>query len=304
MSAIGLKQLILCDKGTLRANPSNPVAMGMGDEASFDRTETPIKGNNDEDYLDRILHKYSFKSYQFSAVILQRLLAFAKAGGADFQAVGQKTGPGAWTGVYEYTGDNFMGLDWEITQSQKERSILVTPSTSYEGFVDLAIMQSANSLQPIDLAALGLGSLGINSDLYVAPDKQFASNYPNVLLCNEWEVIDRTYKIKTMGTKRYRDRTSVTFINFNFSITIDRVNAYDVVNYLANNRANTLTIGERLPNGSNFSYVFGGNLFWKKTELTNKKSEGNIKLTFNRNISLGDITVDVNNNTLTVLPIV
>jgi len=278
--------------------------MGLGDEATFDRTENPIKGNNDEEYPDKVLHKYSFKSYQFSASILQRILGFAKAGGADFQAVGQKTGPGAWTGVYEYIGDNFMGLDWEITQSQKERSILYTPSTAYEGFVDLAIMQSANSLNPIDLAQLGLGSMGINQDIYVAPDKQFASNYPNVLLCNEWEVIDRVYKIKTMGGKRYRDRTSVTFINFNFSITIDRVNAYDVVNYLANNRANTLTIGERLPNGSNFSYVFGGNVFQRKTELTNKKSEGNIKLTFNRNISLGDITVDVNNNTLTVLPIV
>ena len=49
MSAIGLKQLLLCYKGTLRNTPNNLVAMGMGDEATFDRTETNVKGNNDMD---------------------------------------------------------------------------------------------------------------------------------------------------------------------------------------------------------------------------------------------------------------
>ena len=299
MSAIGLKQLLLCYKGTLRNNPNNLVAMGMGDEATFDRTETNVKGNNDEEYLDKVLHKYSWKSFQFSASILANYLAFAKAGGADLQAVGQKVADGVWTGCYDYTGDNFMGLDWELNQNQKDRYFLVTPSTQFEGDVDRAIMQSANSIVPLDLNALGLGHLGVNPALYAAPDKNYLSS-PAGLFCNEWEVVDRTYKIKTLNTKKYRDRSSITFINFNFVIIIDRVNAYEVVQYLAQNRANGLTMGERLPDGSYFTFAFGNNLFWRKTELTNKKSEGNIKLTFNRNIALGDLNLNVGANTLTV----
>jgi hypothetical protein len=300
MSAIGLKQIVLCDRGRLRNNPQFLVAMGMGDEAGFERTEVPVKGNNDEEYEDKVEHKYSYKSFQFTSQILAYLLYFAQQGGADLQVVGQKVATGVWTGCYDYTGDNFMGIDWELTQSMKDRSLLITPAVALEASVDRQIMQSANSVVPLDLNALALGHLGVNPSIYVAPGKQVISNYTGFALCNEWEVIDRVYKIKTIGIKRYRDRTKVTFINFNFSITIDQVNAWQVITYLANPRNNGLYVTETLPTGGVFTFDFGSNLFQKKTDFLNKKSEGNIKLTFNRNISLGDIVVDVNNNKLTV----
>ena len=300
MSSIGLKQILLCDKSHLRNAPQYCVAMGMGDEATFERTEVPIKGNNDEDFEGKYNHKHSFKTFQFSSYILSYLLWYARVGGADLQSVGQKIGDNVWTGVYDYTGNNPMGIDFELIQSSKDRYILITAEASFEGAVDRAIIQSANSLTPLNLNTLGLGHRGIDPTKYVAPSISTLYNPQGTAACNGFQIIDRKYSIKTVSVKKEFNRSQVNWINFLFELTIDKVAAYELIDYLARDRNASLRIDEAGPAGSSFAYIFDSGLFWRKTESTLKKTEGNIKLTFNRNISIGDIVVDVNNNTLTV----
>jgi hypothetical protein len=299
MSAVGIKQILLCDIGHLRNAPRYCVAMGMGDAATFDRTEVPVKGNNDEDFEGTVNHKHSFKTFQFGAADLAYLLYYCKIGGADLEAVGQKISNGIYTGVYDYTGANPMGVEFELLQSSKERSILITAEAAFETTTDRNIMQNANSIVPIDLNALGLGHRGVQPGKYVAPSISTLYNPQGTALCNGYQIIDRVYSIKCDAVKKEFNRSQVNWLIFNFVLTIDKVNAWELVEYLTRDRNASLRLDENAGNGS-FSYIFDSNLFWRKTELNISKTVGNIKLTFNRKISVGDIAIDIINNTFTV----
>ena len=300
MAQPGLKQIMLCEKGMLRNNPQHCIAMGAGDEASFERTSVPIKGNNDEEFEGRYNHKISYKSFQFSPTILAILLYFCKEGGADVHAVGQKLGTNLYTGIYDYSGDNCLGVDFVYTQGSKDRNILLTAEAEFEAAVDLQIMQSSNSLLPIDLNALGLGKMGVDISKFVAPSVSTLYNPQGTAACNGVEIVDRLYTIKPITIAKEFNRKRVNFWNFNYALTIDRVNGYELVEYLVKDINASLRIDEKGPGNSQFAQIFDAGLFYRKTDLLNKKTEGNIKLTFNRNFSLGDIAIDINNRTLTV----
>lgn len=300
MAAIGIKQYLICHPGTLRNDPDTILVMGMGDEASFERTEVPQKGMNDEDYEGKWNHKHSFKSFQFSAQRLQNAIDLCIAGACDLQAVGQKRGANVWTGIYDYTGDNPLGFGFEMQQNSKDRFFLFTAEAQFEAWADLQIMQSAGIILPIDLNDLGLGHLGINPAEYAAPSFSTLFNPATTAVCNGYEIIDRKYAIKSVAVKKEFNRDQVNWINFNFQITIDKTDASDVVEYLSNDRGATLKITENGPGGVPFTFDFDSNLFWRVTESIQKKTEGNIILKFNRNISLGDIAIDTETNILSV----
>lgn len=298
---VGIRQAMFCKKGSL-ASPTEIIAMGLGDEASLEITEQPIKGYQDEDLPHETNFKAMFKTYQPTVTkIVNLLLVHGVAGGVDAQFVGEKAYlSSVYTGVYDFSGANFLGLDFEIALTMRSRYIQMTGEASLPNEVALMILQSSITNTPKDLNALSLGHRGKNLADYKHPFYGSAQSPAGTLLCNGEEIVDRSLIIRSEGSKLQYNRTRINYARVLLELTIDKNRSYQLIEYLTKDRKASVKLEEKNSVSAVETWEFGEGVLFRKHEMPISKDDTFIKLTYEKKIPLYDFGYDVPNNKISV----
>lgn len=298
---VGIRQAMFCKKGSF-ASPSEIIAMGLGDEASLEITEQPIKGYQDEDLPHETNFKANFKTYQPTVTkIVNLILVHGVNGGVDAQFVGEKAFLGnVYTGVYDFSGANFLGLDFEIGLTMRSRYLQVTGEASLPNEVALMLLQSSITNTPKDLNALGLGHRGKNINDYKHPFFGSAQSPAGTLLCNGEEIVDRSLVIKSEGSKLQYNRTKINYARVVLEITIDKNRSWQLIEYLTKDRKASIRLEEKNSISAVETWEFGEGVLYRKHEMPISKDDSFIKLTFEKKIPLYDFGYDIPTNKISV----
>lgn len=298
---VGIRQALVCTKGTLNTTPTYAIPMGLGDDCSLEMPEVPIKGYQDEDLPNEMNFKANFKTYQPTVSKLAGLfLIHGIQGGVDAQFVGEKYATGAYSGVYNFGGNNFMGLDFEVVESMKARYIQISPEVSLPIETALALLQSSIVNTPKDLNALSLGHRGKNLTDYKHPFFGSAQSPASTLLCNGEQIMDRTLTLKSEGSKLQFNRTRISWVRVMLELTIDKSKSFELVEYLVKDRKAAVVLEERDSVSSLQTWSFGEGVLYRKHEMAVSKDDAMIKLSFEKKLPLFDFAFNVGTKTISV----
>lgn len=298
---IGIRQALFCTKGTLATTPTYSIAMGLGDDCSLEMPEQPIKGYQDEDLPNEMNFKAGFKTYQPTVTKLANLfLVHAITGGMDAQLVGEKYFTDTYSGVYNFNGPNFMGIDFELVESMKARYLQLTGEVSLPIENALALIQSSIVNTPKDLNTLSLGHRGKNIADYKHPFFGKAESPSGTLLCNGEEIVDRTLTIKSEGNKLQYNRTRINWVRVTLEITIDKSKSYQLVEYLVKDRNASVVLEEKDSASVVERWSFGAGVLYRKHEMSIAKDDANIKLSFEKKLPLFDFAFNTGTNSISV----
>ena len=302
---IGIRQALFCTKGTLATTPTNSIAMGLGDDCSLEMPELPVKGYQDEDLPNEMNFKAGFKTYQPTVTKLANLfLVHALTGGMDAQLVGEKYYTNSYSGVYNFNGNNFMGIDFKLIESMKARYLELTGEVSLPIENALALLQSSIVNTPEDLNTLSLGHRGKNLADYKHPFFGKIESPANTLLCNGEKIVDRSLTLESIGSKLQFNRTRISWVRVLLELTIDKSKSFELVEYLVKDRKAAVVIEEKDSVSVVERWSFGEGVLYRKHEMSVAKDDAMIKLTFEKKLPLFDFGFNTGTNTISVSQVV
>jgi hypothetical protein len=298
---IGIRQALFCTKGTLSTTPTYAIPMGLGDECSLEMPEQTIKGYQDEDLPNEMNFKAGFKTYQPTVSKMAGLfLVHGIAGGVDAQFVGERYFTDTYSGVYNFEGNNFMGLDFEIVESMRTRYMQLTGEVSLPIENALALLQSSIINTPKDLNGLGLGHRGKNLADYKHPFFGTVQSPAATLLCNGEQIVDRNLTVKSEGSKLQYNRTRINWVRVILELTIDKSKSYELVEYLVKDRKAAIVLEERDSVSETETWNFGEGVLYRKHEMAVSKDDAMIKLTYEKKLPLFDFAFNTTSRTISV----
>lgn len=303
----GIRQLLFCARDTLGSNElSYPVFLGVGNEGKYLITDKTVKGYRDEDIPSMVNHKIEMKTFQMDFFILSRLIFHCSQRGADCQIVTEKTAANNYGGVYNFTGNDFLGIDFEWKHTDKESSLSVTGEVSLSDLASSSLICAAQTNVPIDIPEVDpqYGHRGIDLQLVRTPKFGSVQSPGGNALVNGHEVIERNFVIKTVSSKLASDRSSVKWLKVILDLTIDKSTASALSGYLGRAKNSALVFQEKTAAGSFFTYNFGSDLFFRKHELSIDKESSFIKLSFEKNIPLYEPIIDTSASIFSVSSVV
>ena len=297
MSIKAVRQLWFAEKGSLsHTPPTNMVVAGLSKDTKFVQKDMPVKDDNDRDLEYRTNYKIESKSFQHSIRELQIFSQiYCAQGGADCQVTFEKESATTYGGVYNFDGDRFVGFDFEFLLSKSERSSRMIAEVSLENADALLLQQSSLLNTPRDLTAEGFGGRGIDYSSYQYPRTPIIQLPKGTALLNGSEIKDRKLLIKSISDKLDYDRASFNWVNINFELTTEKAKAQDILDYYTSSRNASLNYQEKMQDGSYMEFDFAQYLFSRIHEFNVGKDQRDMKLTFNVNMPLYDITFDVDN---------
>lgn len=299
---IGIRQLVLMKKGSF-ASPQYPVAMGLGDEAYIEMPEEAIKGYLNEDLPDTMNFKIVFKSYQYNYYTIGRLIqVFCVDGGVDAQAVLEKTSATTYGGVYNFSGNNFLGFEFEWRMGMKNRYFIATAEVSLPLAEAKLLIQSSLVNTPFNLTAapFNMNHRGMDFDNFKTPYYGKIESPTGTVLVNGEEISDRDVVLKSVVSKLQFNRSKVNWINIMVSLTTKRTSAQEFLNYLNMTRNAELRIEEKFSPTAKETLLFGAGVLYRKHEKRISKDEGYIKLSYEKNLPIYDIVIDGPTSVLSV----
>ncbi|MHC1736888.1 MAG: hypothetical protein AB9882_02620 [Ignavibacteriaceae bacterium] len=297
-----LKALMLCSKGTLTSSPTN--VLYMGDRASGGML-TIEPQENITDYLNRdIPNKIGIKaemsSLQMQVPEIETLINHVKTNrGADVQVItalvpGQTQSPNE--GIFNLSGDNFAGLEYEIFRSNKEAYVKITAEAWYDYTVAQSLIQAAATNAANAAMLTTLGGAGINFAKIIRPnfDKitlgaAVGGVYP--LLATKEEVQDWSIKLTGTGEKTQYGRSIIHINTAEIEVSMLDSSITKINEMLAKDPASRLGI-DILFEGGWESWVFNLLTFKATTTIEDKKRMQ--KLNFKGDVYLNDIVFSTN----------
>lgn len=297
---VGIRQAFFATKGSI-GSPTYPIAMGLGDDCSLEMPEQPIKGYQDEDLPNEMNFKASFKTYQPTVTKLSNLFGIhAVNGGCDAQFVGEKYAASTYSGVYNFAGAAFMGIDFELVESMRARYLQLTGEVALPIENALTLLQSSIVNAAWSLPGLSLGNRGQNIADYKHPFFGSAQSPSGTLLCNGEEIMDRTLTIKSEGTKLQYNRTRINWVRVMLELTIDKSKSYQLVEYLVKSRNASVVLTEKDSESVNETWSFAEGVLYRKHAMSVAKDDAMIKLTFEKKLPLADFAFNTSTNTISV----
>lgn len=166
----GLKQIVLCDKGTLNTTPVDPIALGIRKDAVL----TINHFKQVEDYRKRKFRNYlNFKlegeTLQPTIFMFKKLLDWLN-GNVDLQVITQNQSTSA-KDVFKFNAGKELGIDFDWTYNQEGRSCKITFERAFPYADAVTFIDSADSNTAITFS--GITDDGTDLTLYrgSSPDK-------------------------------------------------------------------------------------------------------------------------------------
>lgn len=169
-AAAGLKQIVMCNKGTLATTPVDPIALGIRKDAVL----TINHFKQVEDYRKRKLRnmlnfKLEGESMQPTVFTFKKLIDWLN-GNVDLQVVTQNQSSSA-KDVWKFNAGKELGIDFDWTYNQDGRSCKITFERAFPYADGVTFIDAADSTTAVTFA--GITDDGTDLTLYrgSSPDK-------------------------------------------------------------------------------------------------------------------------------------
>lgn len=169
-AAAGLKQIVMCNKGTLATTPVDPIALGIRKDAVL----TINHFKQVEDYRKRKLRnmlnfKLEGETMQPTIFTFKKLIDWLN-GNVDLQVVTQNQSTSA-KDVWKFNAGKELGIDFDWTYNQDGRSCKITFERAFPYSDAVTFIDAADSTTAVTFA--GITDDGTDLTLYrgASPDK-------------------------------------------------------------------------------------------------------------------------------------
>ncbi len=288
-SLAGINRIVLCEAGTALTTAGNAMALGFRSPGSLDIT--PFK--DIKDYRSRSLRnmlnfKFEAESYQTSLYHLKQLIYFCNCN-ADCELVSSKQNAQGDQDVFQFFGDNIIGIDFEHTISVAKRSTKITLERAMEYDRAKTLIDSADSATAMtytDMVNAGESDALYRSPYYMAFECPKSTElFPLV------DIVDRSLTIKTKGKKTEYNLSKVDYLNFVLKITGREASIEKLITQMGKDMSAGVYFKEK-NTGSYFdAFEFEPGILTLKDEFKIADDDRNITVTFEADVPLFDIDI-------------
>lgn len=289
MSRAGIKQIILCDLGTLATIPANVVAMGLKNNCTMDIT--PFK--TVKDYRNRELPnmdniKIEAESLQPSIRMLKKFIDFTNHNcDAQITSVKQSSSSSS-DDVYRLTEENSPGIDFELNYGTDKRSIKVILERAYPKEVMDSLLNVFETQSAIVISELP-NEEGIDYAKYRMPYTLSIESPLASQICSEHDFESRKLSIKTKGKKSAFNSSFIDYV----TVTIELVTRDSSIARMAlqRNKGISPSFYWKESNGGIYydAFQFGAGVLAQKAELKNSDDERILKIVYEADIPIYDL---------------
>lgn len=292
MSRAGIKQIVLCDQGTLSASPANPVALGLRNNCVMEIT--PFK--TIKDYRGRELpnmdnFRIEGESLQPNMRMLKKLIEFTN-NNCDVQITSarQSSLPGS-DDVYHFDGVNSPGIDFELIYSGDKRSMKIIIERAYPKEVSDSLLSTVESRTGILIPGLA-NQEGIDYSRYRMPYILNLESPSGESICQGSGFESRKLSIKTKGKKNAYNSSQIDYLTVTMEIVTRNASAAREI--AQRNKGVSPYLLWKESNGGIFydAFEFAAGALAQKSEFKNSDEERNIKIVYAADIPVFDFTFE------------
>ncbi len=309
----GIKSIILMKKGSFAA-PTNLFVAGLRAPATMEMDYY----NQTNDYRNRVLtRKRSFKletkSYQTLMTDLKNFMeVFARDGGVDAQVAAEGlytdvSDTKSYGGIFNFSGSNFFGLDFEFMIDNTERGISFTLENALQDLTAKNIIKSADTNTLLDISSYaGTNNPGgylfgnVHPPFLTDVSIQETAGGAFTTWLNAENIIERKLSIKSKSVKNERtNRSRIYGLTVDLEITTDQSGVTDLGNFLDKTDYIGVQLTESLSDGSTDKYIFEINTLTNTKIISLGDEERLFKFKVSGDVSLYDYAFDTINQKLT-----
>jgi len=286
-AAAGLKQIVLCNKGTLATTPVDPIALGVRKDAVM----TINHFKQVEDYRKRKLRnmlnfKLEGETMQPTVFLFKKLLDWLN-GNVDLQVVTQNQSSSN-RDVWKFNAGKEPGIDFDWTYNQDGRSCKISferafPYSDAVTFIDAADNTTAASFTGITDDGTDLALYrGASPDKFEKPD---ASSLGSTSL-----VTVRSMNIKTESKKSIDNLSLVDNLMITLEMTGREAGIADFVTRLNKGMLDEVIFQEKNTGALYDKFMFNTNVLSQTDEMIINDEERTLKIVLEGRIPIYSVT--------------
>lgn len=288
MSRAGIKQLLLCDLGTLSSSPANAVVMGLRNSCTMEISPyKPVKDYRGRELPNMDNVKVESETFQPSLRILKKLIDFTNHN-CDAQITSVKQNSSAADGdVYRFEGVNSPGIDFELLYSAEKRIIRVTLERAYPNEVLDGMLNVFESQAQIILPSLS-NQEGVDYTRYRTPYSLAVESPLSVSICSGADFESRKLSIKTKGKKSAFNSSFVDYLTVNMELVTRDASIARLITQ--RNKGISPALLWKESNGGSFydAFEFSAGVLAQNSEFKNSDNERSLKIIYEADIPVYD----------------
>jgi len=292
MSRAGIKQIVLCDLGTLSTSPANAVAMGLRGNCTMEITSfKPVKDYRGRELPNMDNVKIESESLQPSPGMLKKLIGFTNHNCDAQVTTVRQSASAASDDVYRFEGVNSPGIDFELIYSADKRGVKVTIERAYpkevlDGLLNVFETQSAVSISSL------ANPEGIDYSRYRMPYSLSIESPLGTNICSASDFESRKLSLKTKGKKSAFNTSFVDYITVNMELVTRDASIARMISQ-RNKGISPVLIWKESNGGSLFdSFEFAAGVLAQKSELKSSDEERTLKIIYEADIPIYDFVFE------------
>jgi len=213
----GFNRIFMFKKDWTTGEKLNQLGFALRDSAVVTIEDKTIEDYKKRNFPLMTNFKAELMTLETGRPLLATLLLHAQAQGAAAEFVGARTGVSTFDGVFQFTGEHYLGLDFEYESSLKRRGGKVMLEASYDAPVWNTLLTAAqtNTKYTDVLSAFPY-------DIFESPvfESLKYGTAPGTSLISKDEIVDLRLLVKTIGNKTIYDRTVISALEVTLDITV------------------------------------------------------------------------------------
>ncbi|MEJ5352456.1 MAG: hypothetical protein WHS65_12780 [Melioribacteraceae bacterium] len=274
-AAAGLKQIVMCDKGTLSTTPADPIALGIRKDAVL----TINHFKQVEDYRKRkhrnmLNFKLEGETLQPTIFMFKKLLDWIN-GNLDVQVITQKQSSSNQD-VFKFNSGKELGIDFEWTYNQDGRSCKITLERALPYNDAVVLIDAADNTTPVSFP--GITDDGTDLTLYrgASPDK--FEKPASVSLGSNSLITVRSLNIKTESKKSIDNLSLVDNLIITLEMTGREASIADFVTRLNKGALDGVVFQEKNSATTYDKFDFNANVLSQTDEFVINDEERTLKI--------------------------
>lgn len=286
-AAAGLKQIVMCNKGTLATTPVDPIALGIRKDAVL----TINHFKQVEDYRKRKLRnmlnfKLEGESMQPTVFTFKKLIDWLN-GNVDLQVVTQNQSSSA-NDVWKFNAGKELGIDFDWTYNQDGRSCKITFERAFPYSDAVTIVDEADNTTPVSFT--GITDDGTDLTLYRGAFPDRFEKPGGVTLGSNSLFTVRSTNIKTENKKSIDNLSLVDNLMITLELAGREAAITDFVTRLNKNQLDRVVVQEK-NSGSNYDrFDFNANVLSQTDEFVINDEERILKIVLEGRVPIYSVT--------------
>jgi hypothetical protein len=283
----GLKQIVMCNKGTLATRPVDPIALGIRKEAVL----TINHFKQVEDYRKRKLRnmlnfKLEGETMQPTVFLFKKLLDWLN-GNVDLQVVTQNQSS-TTKDVWKFSNGYELGIDFDWTYNQDGRSCKITFERAMPYNTAVTFIDAADSTTPVSFDRIT--DDGTDLELYrgASPDK--FEKPAGSSLGSRSLVTVRSMNIKTESKKSIDNISLVDNLMITLEMTGREAAISDFVTRLNKGMLDEVIFQEKNSGAYYDKFMFNTNVLSQTDEMVINDEERTLKIVLEGRVPIYSVT--------------